>query len=349
MQKRRNNLKSSQSPTAPRPGIVDVAVRAGVSHITVSRVINNHPKVRPDTRQRVLVALRELGYQPNSAARALVTGRSQTIGVVCYHTALYGTAAALLGLEQAAGDSGYFVNIIGLKTLNKKAVQDAVSRLRQQAVAGVVIVSPQSVMGEAFADLPSDVPTVAIWGHAGTPVPIVSSGEAAGAAAATRHLLDLGHRNVWHLAGPEDRVSAEDRIRGWHGTLNAAGIAPPPVRFGDWTSQSGYSGGKELIADKSVSAIFVANDQMALGVLRAIHESGRRAPDDISVVGFDDIPEAAFYTPPLTTVRQHFTRLGRETMLLLLRLIAGEPPAQAKNIVLPVELVVRKSTAPARS
>jgi DNA-binding LacI/PurR family transcriptional regulator len=332
-----------------RPGIIDVAALAGVSHITVSRVINDHRGVRAATRERVLSALRELGYQPNSAARALVTGRSQTIGVVCYNTALYGPAAALLGLEQAAGEGGYFVNIIGLKTLGRNAVEEAVSRLRQQAVAGVVIVSPQSVMADAFEHLPSDIPTVAIWGYTGTPVPVVASGEAKGAVEAIRHLLGLGHRNVWHLAGPQGRIGAEDRIRGWRATLEAAGIVPPPLLFGDWSARSGYAAGKALAADKSVTAIFAANDQMALGIMRALCETGRTIPRDVSIVGFDDIPDAAYYTPPLTTIRQHFAELGRETMRLLSGLMRGDASSGPHNVVLPVELIVRESTAPPRS
>jgi DNA-binding LacI/PurR family transcriptional regulator len=327
-----------------RPGIREVAAEAGVSHITVSRVINNHPRVLPDTRARVEAALRQLGYQPNTAARALVTGRSQTIGVVCHNTALYGPAAALLGLEQAASDSGYFVNIIGLKRLDQSGVEDAVRRLRQQAVAGVVLVSPQSAMASAFRDLPHDVPTVAMWGYAGTPVPVVASAETAGATAATRHLLELGHRNVWHLAGPRDRVGVGDRIRGWRSTLELAGIRPPALVFGDWSAHSGHAAARQLIADPAVTAIFVGNDQMALGVLRAIQEAGRRVPDDISVVGFDDIPDAAFFAPPLTTVRQDFLTLGRATMQRLLQLMRGEPGSE--SVVLPVELIVRASTAP---
>jgi len=340
-QKGRANRETS------RPGIVDVAVRAGVSHITVSRVINNHPGVRADTRSRVLQALNELGYQANIAARALVTGRSQTIGVVCYNTALYGPAAALLGLEQAARENGYFVSIIGLKALDQGAIEDAVRYLRQQAVEGVVIVSPQSVMTKSFQNLPADIPTVAIWGYVGTPVPVVASAETTGATLATQHLLELGHRNVWHLAGPQGRIGAEDRIRGWRGALKIAGVEPPPLLFGDWSARSGYAAGKYLVADKAVTAIFVGNDQMALGVLRAIHEGGRRVPDDISIIGFDDIPDAAFYTPPLTTVRQHFAQLGRETMQLLIGLMRGGAPAA--NIVVPVELVIRDSVGAARS
>ncbi len=159
-------------------------------------------------------------------------------------------------------------------------------------------------MARAFRHLPDDIPIVAIWGYAGTPVPVVASAETAGAAQATRHLLDLGHRNVWHVAGPKGMILARTiasaaGAKRWRRRSEA-----PPLRFGDWSAQSGHALAKELIADKSVTAIFVGNDQMALGVLRAIHETGRAVPDEISVIGFDDVPDAAFYSPPLTTVRQ---------------------------------------------
>ena len=206
-----------------------------------------------------------------------------------------------------------------------------------------------NVMADAFQHLPSDIPTVAIWGYTGTPVPVVASAETIGATLATRHLLELGHRNVWHLAGPQGRIGAGDRIRGWRDTLRAAGVKPPPLRHGDWSAQSGYAAGQALAADKSVTAIFVGNDQMALGVLRAILEVGRAVPGDISIVGFDDIPDAAFYMPPLTTVRQHFAQLGRETMRLLMGIMRGDAPEAATNVVLPVELIVRESTATLRS
>jgi DNA-binding LacI/PurR family transcriptional regulator len=202
-------------------------------------------------------------------------------------------------------------------------------------------------MAKAFRHLPDDIPIVAIWGYAGTPVPVVASAETTGAAQATQHLLDLGHPNVWHLAGPKGRIGAEHRIRGWRETLEAAGIEPPPLLFGDWSAQSGHRLAQRLVADKSVTAIFVGNDQMALGVLRAIQETGRTVPADVSVIGFDDVPDAAFYSPPLTTVRQNFAQLGRETMQLLMGLMRDGGPAA--NIVLPVELIVRASTARPRA
>jgi DNA-binding LacI/PurR family transcriptional regulator len=331
-----------------RSGIMDVAAAAGVSHITVSRVINNRAGVRAETRERVLSAMTQLDYRPNHAARALVTGRSRTIGVICYNTALYGPAAALLGLEQAAREAGYFVTILGIKTLDAGSVEEAVGLLRQQAVSGLIIISPQAVMSDAFDRLPLDLPTIAVWGHRRSRIPVVAAGDEAGAATATRHLLELGHRNVWHVAGPAGRVGAEDRLKGWRAALRAAGISAPAVLRGDWSAESGYAAGQVLAADPAVTSVFVANDQMALGVLRAFNEAGRAVPRSVSVVGFDDIPEAAYYTPPLTTIRQDFNALGRKSVALLLRAIGEGNGNDAAHVTLPVELVVRESTAPPR-
>lgn len=331
-----------------RSGIMDVATAAGVSHITVSRVINNRASVRADTRERVLAAMRRLDYRPNHAARALVTGRSQTIGVICYNTALYGPAAALLGLEQAAREAGYFVTILGLKTLDAGSVEEAVDRLRQQAVSGLIVISPQAAVSSAFDRLPVDLPTIAIWGHRRSRIPVVAAGDEAGAGLATRHLLGLRHRTVWHVAGPAGRVGAEDRLKGWRAALREAGVPAPPVLRGDWSAEFGYAAGKVLAAEAEVTSVFVANDQMALGVLRAFNEVGRSVPRSVSVVGFDDIPEAAYYTPPLTTIRQDFNALGRKSVALLLRSMGEGDGNDPAHVTLPVELVIRQSTAPPR-
>jgi len=325
---------------------VDVAALAGVSHITVSRVVREHPMVRGSTRERVHSAMRALGYEPNPAARALVTGRSSLIGVVASNTALYGPAAALIGLESAAAEHRYFLTVAGLESLDAPAVTRAVSRLRQQAVAGVVLVSPQAAVAEAFESLPDDLPMVAIWGYPGTRIPVVASDEALAARSVTKHLLELGHRSVWHIAGPAGRIGAGERIRGWQETLVEQGLAPPVALHGDWTARSGYEAAKRLLEDRRVTAVFAGNDQMALGVLRAAVEAGRAMPRDLSVVGFDDIPDAAYFTPSLTTVRQHFVTMGRHSMELLLSQMGAEAPTP-RDVRLAAELVVRESSGAA--
>ena len=327
--------------------MADVARLAGVSQQTVSRVLNDSPHVHPDTRERVLDAVRKLGYRPNRVARALVTGRSRTLGVVSFDTALYGPASTLLGIEHAAHDAGYFVSIASLRSLNSRSVLSAVERLNEQGVDGILVIAPQESAARALRHVPPNVPIVATEAGPDDEIPLVAVDQIAGARAATQHLLDLGHRTVWHISGPSDWLEAQDRVRGWRATLEDAGAVQPPLLVGDWSARSGYELAERL-ATEPVTAVFVANDQMALGVLRRLHELGRRIPEEISVVGFDDIPEAAYFTPPLTTVRQNFNEIGRRALLLLLRQIEGDPRRWTRETV-PPELIVRTSTLAARA
>jgi DNA-binding LacI/PurR family transcriptional regulator len=325
--------------------MADVAAAAGVSHQTVSRVINGSDSVRPETRERVLAAMRALGYRPNSVARALVTGRSQTLGVVSFDTTLYGPASTLFGIERAAHTSGYFVSIVSVTSLDRDLVLGAVDQLHGQGVEGVLLITPQERAAEAFAHLPRELPVVAVEAGPEESVPVVAVDQVAGAAAATRHLLELGHRTVWHIAGPADWLEAQQRVDGWMAALSAAGADPPPLLAGDWSARSGYELGQRLAGVRDATAIFAANDQMALGVLRAMHEAGRDVPGEVSVVGFDDIPEAQFFTPPLTTVHQDFNEVGRQSLLLLLEEIRAGARSTTR-VVVPPALHVRESTAP---
>jgi DNA-binding LacI/PurR family transcriptional regulator len=331
-----------------KPRLTDVANLAGVSHQTVSRVVNGNPRVKPETRRRVRAAMDELGYLPNSTARALATGRSQTIGAICYDTTLYGPAATLLGLEEKAREEGYSVNIVSVKALDSDQVKEAVVRLTRQAVAGIAIISPQLRMPDAFRNIPASVPVAAIWGPTDTSIPVIAVDEARGARLATQHLLDLGHRSVWHIAGPAGRIGPEQRLVEWRRTLERNNIDPPPPFRGEWSARSGYDMAKQLMksAPKATS-VFVANDLMALGVLTALQEADRRVPEDISVVGFDDIPEAAYFSPPLTTVRQEFHALGRRCASLILALLNESGTRPLSPSALPVELIVRRSSGPA--
>jgi DNA-binding LacI/PurR family transcriptional regulator len=338
---------SATTTRRSRPAVMaDVAKLAGVSHQTVSRVLHDSPHVRSDTRERVLEAMRKLEYRPNTVARALVMGRSKTLGVVSFDTTLYGPASTLFGIERAAHDAGYFVSIVSLKSLDRASVVSAVERLRDQGVDGIVVTAPQESAAHALTHLPTDVPIVAAEAGPDDSVPLVAVDQFAGARAATNHLLELGHRTVWHISGPSDWLEAQDRVDGWRSTLEDAGAAPPPVLVGDWSPRAGYVLGQALAAKDGVTAVFAANDQMALGVLRALNEAGRRVPDEISIVGFDDIPEAAYFTPPLTTVRQDFNEMGRLSLHVLLEQIEGGVTAAPRTTVAPA-LIVRASTGPA--
>lgn len=339
-------VRPSARPRRP-PVMADVGRLAGVSHQTVSRVINGSRHVSPDTRERVLAAMAELGYRPNSIARALVTGRSQTLGVVSFDTTLYGPASTLFGIERAAHEAGYFIIVASLRALDRASVDEAVDRLRLQSVDGILVIVSEQEAAEALLQASPDVPLVAAEAGPGSGVPVVAVDQLAGARDATRHLLELGHATVSHVTGPPASLESGLRIQAWRETLKAAGATVPEPLTGDWSPASGYAHGRTLAADPRVSAVFVANDQMALGVVRAMHEAGRRIPEDMSVVGFDDIPEAPYFTPPLTTVRQDFGELGSRSLRVLVRAIqaaATGAPQPAGSLIRP-RLVVRASTA----
>lgn len=334
------------SATARRPVMADVARLAGVSHQTVSRVVNDHPNVRPQTRDNVLAAITQLAYRPNAAARTLVTRRTHMLGVISCGTELVGPAGMLYGIETAAAGS-YFVSVASLPALDHSVAMDAVERLLGQGVEGIIVIAPSTSAVAALSGVPAEVPLVAVGCGTSAPLASVAVDNTAGATTATQYLLGLGHGRVHYVGGPETSLDAREREAGWRGALSAAGIDPPEVIRGDWSSRSGYQAGRALAELPAVTAIFCVNDQMALGVIRAMSEAGRPVPGDVSVVGFDDIPEAEFFGPPLTTVRQDFAELGRRALRLLVLKIAGgladgpQPPVGT-------ELVVRASAAPPR-
>ncbi|WP_433289237.1 LacI family DNA-binding transcriptional regulator [Micromonospora sp. CA-244673] len=324
--------------------MTDVARLAGVSHQTVSRVLNGHPNVREQTRLRVQAAIVELGYRPNRAARALVTGRSQVIGVVAQNTTLYGPASLLAALEQTAAEVGFAVTVGSVRDLDRVSISAAVERHLAHRVAGIVVIAPVESAGEALEHLPKDVPLVTVDGDPRRPVPLVTVDQVAGARAATRHLLEAGHRTVWHVSGPADWFDSAGRIEGWREALRVAGAEVPPLVAGDWSAASGYRCGQVLARMPEVTAVFTANDHLALGVLRALHEHGRRVPAEISVVGFDDVPEAAFFIPPLTTVRPDFVAVARASLDLLLAQIESGVVGELRRTIAP-RLVSRDSVA----
>lgn len=328
-----------------RPVMMDVARLAGVSHQTVSRVLNGHPTVRRDTRERVLEAMRQLDYHRNSAARALVTNRSDTLGLITFDTTLFGPSSMVYSIERAARDAGYFVSIASVRSLDDRAVTDALDRLLAQPVDGIVTVLPMDSALAPLARVPQQIPLVGLGVGDANGVPMVSVDNAAGATLATQHLLELGHETVHHISGPADWPESRQRLAGWRSALREVGAVEPPVLIGDWSPRSGYEAARLLAPDPRVTAIACGNDQMAVGVLYALHEAGRSVPEQVSLVGFDDVPEAPFFRPPLTTVRQDFAALGTASLELLLEQIATGVRTQ-KHRWLPPELVVRASSGP---
>ncbi|MEU1590708.1 LacI family DNA-binding transcriptional regulator [Micromonospora sp. NPDC005710] len=339
----------SEISTRPggRPIMRDVAKLAGVSSQTVSRVLNRQPHVSARTRQRVLDAMRKLDYRRNLAARALVTRRSGTLGIIGYESPLFGPTSMLYAIEGAARAAGYFVSVASVRYLDRRSVLDAVDWLCQQSVEGVIAIAPKSAMAGALAEASPGMACVTVGGGSIDAVPSARIDNVAGARLATRYLLDLGHRTVHHVAGPDDWPEASERLRGWHEALREAGRPVPAVMSGDWSARAGYEQGERLSADPRVTAVFCASDQLALGVLRALHEAGRRVPEDVSVVGFDGTPDGAHYLPPLTTVCQDFAELGRLSLgLLLSRLEQPERISTSRRQLLVPELLIRRSTAP---
>jgi DNA-binding LacI/PurR family transcriptional regulator len=335
--------KSSQRRAAT---MGDVARLAGVSPQTVSRVVNARGYVGGLTRERVQSAMRELNYRPNPAAQALVTGRSKTLGVISIDSVAFGPVSILRGLERAAHERGYFVSVARIGKLDRGSVLQALEHLQRQSVEGVLLNAGQDGIAHEIDRGLVDVPLVAVEDTPEPGVPVVALDQVAGAAAATRLLLEHGHKSVAHVAGPDDWSSARRRIEGWRTTLEAAGIEPAVPLPGDWSVRSGHVLGHRLARDRGVTAVFAANDEMALGVMRAMFEAGRAVPREVSVVGFDDVPFARYLTPPLTTVRQDFEEMGRRSVHMLLDAIDGAGEQVSRATITP-ELIVRESSAPA--
>jgi len=330
--------------TLKRPGIEDVAQAAGVSHQTVSRVLNGSPSVLSETRARVLAAIATLGYRPNAAARALASRRSGVIGVLAMESTLYGPASTLYAIERAARQAGYFVSVAVVDSNSINGISSALDRLTLQGVEGVVAIVPLTGTAEVLGAVAADIPVVVTQSDDGTDRRAVAVDQVGGAELATAHLLAQGAPSVWHVAGPEGWLEADRRIEGWRQTLTSHGAVIPELLRGDWTPESGFLQGQFLAERQDVRAVFVANDHMALGLLRAFNERGVRVPDDVLVAGFDDIPEAAYFTPPLTTIRQDFLAVGQHAIELLLDEMTDSPSKQEKVVVAPA-LIPRQSTS----
>lgn len=331
---------------ARRPSIRDVARLAGVSYQTVSRVLNGHPSIRPETRERVQTVISELNYAPSRAARALVTSRSQTIGILAASSTQYGTASSIAAIEDAARARGYWVSTANIEAAEPESITEGLAHLIAQAVEGLVVIAPQARVFRALAAQRLDLPYVSLQSSDLDPDHTLSVDQIAGARLATSHLISLGHREIYHLAGPQDWIEAEARMRGFLDAMSAADIPTTAPILGDWTAEFGYYAGRELLRFRDFTAVFASNDQMALGIMHAIRDAGLAVPGDISVVGFDDIPGAAHFWPPLTTVRQDFADLGRRCVDVLLGAAEpGDPPTHGRIVP---ELVVRRSTGAVR-
>jgi DNA-binding LacI/PurR family transcriptional regulator len=325
--------------------MADVARLAGVSTQTVSRVSNGHSSVVESTREQVLEAMRQLGYRPNSAARALKYGEFRTIGVILFSLSSVGNSRTLEAIVDHAAAEGYAITLIPVAVPTQDGVLGAFTRLGELAVDAVIVIMEVHLLDTATVTLPVGVPVVVVDSNGGDRYAVVDTDQADGARQAVSHLLDLGHRTAWHLAGPRGSYAAGRRADAWRAALEEAGAEVPRMLRGDWSADSGYRAGLELAAEPGCTAVFAANDQMALGLLRAFHEKGKVVPRDISVVGFDDIPDGTSFIPPLTTVHQDFTEVGRRCVERVLRQVQHKRAKPGTTLV-PTRLVVRDSTAP---
>jgi DNA-binding LacI/PurR family transcriptional regulator len=324
--------------------IFDVARLAGVSHQTVSRVVNDLPNVRPATRERVERAIKQLRYTPSPAARALVTRRSRVIGLITTSASSYGPASTSLYVNEAARRAKYSVLAISMLDANGSEVRDAIESLIRQNAEGIVLVSEDRVVLDSIYGMEIGIPIVTVDPDAPQRIDSAAIDQYGGGRAAVRHLVELGHREIAFLSGPQRSPDAAERLRGWSEELMAHGLVTRAPDYGDWAPLSGHAFGMRFPVGDPYTAAFIANDQMALGFVRAMNERGIRVPDQVSIVGFDDIPEAAYFTPPLTTLRQDFSALGELTVRRLMSALDGQVAPPDSRI--PAELVVRDSTAP---
>lgn len=324
--------------------IKDVAARAGVSYQTVSRVVNGNPHVKNETRARVTEAMAALRYRPNVAARHLASRRSRTIGLIG-SLLYYGPVRVMLGVEQTAKKHGYNVMVAGLAKVNAEEIRGALEELCARQVDGIVILVSLDLDMEFIRGAREEIPFIAIDVDLGSDLPAVLVDQEKGSLLAVRHVTALGHRRIAFICGPTGWRASRLRKEGWMKALKRAGLSPGPMYEGDWTPRSGYEAAQKLIHYHrgQFSAVVVANDHMALGVLSAFSANGIKVPDDVSVLGFDGLPETEFYNPPLSTIYQDFGALGEIAVEYLLDII-NRPNAEPNRYILKPTLVSRKST-----
>ncbi len=331
----------------PRPTLRDVAALAGVSHQTVSRVINNSEAVLPETRERVLSAVRQLGYRPNAIARSMARGRTSTLACLAPSLIDYTFASNIQGVENAARARGYFTLSASAETVEeyKVLLEELIGHRR---VDGVVLINPY-LESRSFG-LPANIPLVYLGGRENTRTHCVYLDNRDGACQAARHLLDLGHRSIAQVSGPAAEDCAQERNLGFEMALREAGLEPDPADTyeGDWSATSGYQAFRHFLKLGRVpKAIVAQNDRMAVGVIRAARDAGLRVPEDLSVIGFDDMPLASYFDPPLTSMRQDTFEFGAAAAAMLMDLIEN-PQTPHKALRFPASLVVRQSTAKSR-
>jgi DNA-binding LacI/PurR family transcriptional regulator len=328
----------------------DVAAIAGVSHQTVSRVVNGHPSVSPKTLERVKQAISELNYQPNNAARDLASQHSKIIGAVSYRITHFGPAKLLTSFEKATKLRGYVLSNLTIQTQSPEEITHAIQSLRRQRVSGIILLAPMTAITQAELEhLCGDLPVIMADAEPRQGRYITAADAFTGARLAAQHLIGLGHQRIALLNGPLDRYSALLRNQGWQSVLQQAKIQAVASVESDWTASGGYQVTKGwLEAGLDFTALLAGNDQMALGAMRAIHQHGLLIPEEVSVIGYDDLPEAAYFEPPLTTIHEDFDARAQQSLDQLIARIENPADIRPLSLLIP-ELMVRESTAPPRS
>lgn len=338
-------VATPSSRRAKAPVIADVARLAGVSVPTVSRVLTGAAKVSPDKYSRVMHAIDELNFRPSAAGRALASRQPKIIAILAGNTSQYGYAETIRGIEESARAEGFLVTITVVESPDDDTVESAVSLVLAQPLAGVIVLKFDPPGVAVLRKVPADLPTVSISGVRETGVPQAVLDEAAAAAELTDYLLNLGHETVHHVRVPPSRRE-DGRTHGWRRALRSRGAPIPAVMDATWDPQSGRQIGNHLADRDDVTAVFCGNDEIAMGLIRGLTERGRRVPQDVSVVGFDDHPLAAIWSPPITTVRQDFAGLGVRAFGLLTGLIS-EQVVKKFSTERP-RLIIRESAGPPR-
>lgn len=332
----------SDNGRARRATMLDVAEAASVSYQTVSRVINDHPSVKPETRLRVQTAIRDLRYRPDKAARSLAARQSRTLAVITHGIECYGPLQMVVNIEHLAHDAGYDIITANIDLQNPSALDELFS---WRIDGALMIASVASRHAEGVVNWLHGTPLIQIDNAQGAREPSVIIDQRAGGLAAAEHLIGLGHREIALISGPVDWFGSGSRRDGWLAGLSAAGLAPAATTAADWTSAGGYAAAAALLdAGHPFTALLVGNDQMALGAVSALKARGLGIPADVSVVGFDSTPESAYFDPPLTTVWQDFAALGQQGLEYLVELIQNPAAANGQRLIAP-RLIVRASTA----
>ena len=337
-------------PESARPAtIYDVAKRAKVSHETVSRVLRGDPGVKEANRVRVSAALKALSYRPNVTAKALATRRSRRLGAMVYDLIEAGPSQFVEGATEAAREAGYLLDIVSVRSVAKGDVATAISLLNQPDLAGIIAFTPTDATRDAIAATKFRIPLFQETENEDAAESGDQSLNGIGVGLVIDHLVGLGHSRILHIAGPRDWVSARNRAHAYERGMRRHGLRVLPIIEGSsWSAAAGYEASSRIPYELQPTALLVANDQMALGILLALRERGISVPESISVVGFDDIPEAPFMIPPLTTVAVEFARAGRRAVRELVAQIEGLTTGDVEaDGEVSAHLVVRSSSGPA--